>query len=126
MVNGLPQRFSKKVQICKKMVTWLCPRLFLRLAGVLFHLTIFLLSLTMDTCITTHNLESILLNLDNTEDIQDELGHMTDKAMKNGRKYVDSGFVHDMMGIILITYTSSRVAVDDKGATAQCCDFCEQ
>ena len=44
-------------------------------------------------------LESILLNLDNTEDVQDELGHMTDKAMKNGRKYVDLGFVHDMMGI---------------------------
>ena len=44
-------------------------------------------------------LESILLNLVNTEDTQDELGHMTDKAMKNGRKYVDSGFVHDMMDI---------------------------
>jgi hypothetical protein len=25
------------------------------------------------------------------------LGHMTDKPLKNGRKYVDSGFVHDMM-----------------------------
>ena len=24
---------------------------------------------------------------------------MTDKLMKNGRKYVDSGFVHDMMDI---------------------------
>ena len=43
--------------------------------------------------------ESILLNLDNTEDIQDGLGHMTDKPMKNGRKYVDSGFVHDKMDI---------------------------
>ena len=53
MVNGLPQRFSKKVLICKKMVSWLRLRLFLRLAGVLFHLTTFLLSLTMDTCITT-------------------------------------------------------------------------
>ena len=31
-------------------------------------------------------LESTLLNLDYTEDVQDELGHMTDKAMKNGRK----------------------------------------
>ena len=28
---------------------------------------------------------------------EDGLGHMTDKPMKNGRKYVDSGFVHDMM-----------------------------
>ena len=44
-------------------------------------------------------LESILLNLDNTEDIQDGLGHKTDKPMKNGRKYVDSGFVHDIMDI---------------------------
>ena len=26
-----------------------------------------------------------------------DLGHMTDKPLKNGRKYVDSGFVHDMM-----------------------------
>ena len=30
-------------------------------------------------------------------DIDDGLGHMTDKPMKNGRKYVDSGFVHDVM-----------------------------
>ena len=44
-------------------------------------------------------LESTPLNLDNTEDIEDGLGHMTDKPMKNGRKHVDSGFVHDMMDI---------------------------
>ena len=35
------------------------------------------------------------------EDDQDEidagLGHMTDKPLKNGRKYVDSKFVHDRM-----------------------------
>ena len=34
------------------------------------------------------------------EDDQDEidgLGHMTDKPLKNGRKYVDSKFVHDLM-----------------------------
>ena len=31
------------------------------------------------------------------EDIDDRLGHMTDKPMKNGRQYVDSGFVHDVM-----------------------------
>ena len=28
---------------------------------------------------------------------EEELGHMTAKPLKNGRKYVDSGFVHDMM-----------------------------
>ena len=33
------------------------------------------------------------------QDHEDEegLGHMTAKPLKNGRKYVDSGFVHDMM-----------------------------
>ena len=33
------------------------------------------------------------------QDDEDEegLGHMTAKPLKNGRKYVDSGFVHDMM-----------------------------
>ena len=34
------------------------------------------------------------------EDDQDEidgLGHVTDKPLKNGRKYVDSKFVHDLM-----------------------------
>ena len=44
-------------------------------------------------------LESIPLDLDNIEDIEDELGHMTDKPMKKGGKYMDSGFVHDMMDI---------------------------
>ena len=45
-------------------------------------------------------LESTPLNLDNTEDIEDGLGHVTDKPMKNGRKYVVSGFAHDMVDII--------------------------
>ena len=30
------------------------------------------------------------------EDDDQGLGHMTAKPLKNGRKYVDSGFVHDM------------------------------
>ena len=41
-----------------------------------------------------YTLESLPNDL---EDIDDGLGHMTDKPMKNGRKYVDSGFVHDVM-----------------------------
>ena len=41
-------------------------------------------------------LESIQ-NIDDTQDIEDGLGHMTDKPLKNGRKYVNSGFVHDLM-----------------------------
>ena len=44
-------------------------------------------------------LEPIPLNLDNTEDIKDRLRHITDKPMKNGRKYLDSCFVHDVMDI---------------------------
>ena len=31
------------------------------------------------------------------EDDEEGLGHMTAKPLKNGRKYVDSGFVHDVM-----------------------------
>ena len=30
------------------------------------------------------------------EDHNQGLGHMTAKPLKNGRKYVDSGFVHDV------------------------------
>ena len=35
-----------------------------------------------------------------SEDQDDGLGHMTDKPMKNGRKYMDYGFVHDMMDTV--------------------------
>ena len=45
-------------------------------------------------------LESIQNVADHPEDIEDGLGHMTDKPLKNGRKYVDSGFVHDMMDTV--------------------------
>ena len=41
-------------------------------------------------------LESIQ-NAVNSDHSEEGLGHMTDKPMKNGRKYVDSGFVHDTM-----------------------------
>lgn len=45
-------------------------------------------------------LESICTILTSTNDEEDDdqgLGHMTDKPLKNGRKYVDSGFVHNMV-----------------------------
>lgn len=45
-------------------------------------------------------LESIQNVADHPEDIKDRLGHMTDKPLKNGREYVDSGFVHDMMDTV--------------------------
>ena len=32
--------------------------------------------------------------------IKDGLGHMMDKPLTNGRKYVDSGFVHDIMDMV--------------------------
>ena len=44
-------------------------------------------------------LESIQ-NIDDTQDIEDGLGHTTDKPLKNGRKNVNSGFVHDLMDTI--------------------------
>ena len=37
---------------------------------------------------------------DHPEDIEDGLGHMTAKPLKRRRKYVDSGFVHDMMDTV--------------------------
>ncbi|CAH3020708.1 unnamed protein product, partial [Porites evermanni] len=39
-------------------------------------------------------------DINGREEIEDGLGHMTDKPLKNGRKYVDSGFVHDMMDTV--------------------------
>ena len=53
-------------------------------------------------------LESTPLNLDNTEDIEDELGHIPDKPMKNGRKYVVPCFVLDMMDITSYELTCGR------------------
>lgn len=52
-----------------------------------------------DTCITRRENP---FNLDNAEDTEDELGHMTDKPMKNGRNFVYSGFVHDMVDVIFM------------------------
>ena len=40
-------------------------------------------------------LESIP-NVTDCGEIVDGLGHVTDKPMENGRKYVDSGFVHEL------------------------------
>ena len=39
-------------------------------------------------------------DINGPEEIEDGLGHMTDKPLKNGRKYVDSGFVHDIMDTV--------------------------
>ena len=45
-------------------------------------------------------LESIQSVANHPDNIEDRLGHMTDKPLKNGRKYVDSGFVPDMMDTV--------------------------
>ena len=47
-----------------------------------------------------YTLESIQNVADYPEDIEEGLEHMTDKPLKNGRKYVDSDFVHDMMDMV--------------------------
>lgn len=76
-------------------------------------------------------LESVQ-DINGPEEIEDGLGHMTDKPLKNGRKYVDSGFVHDMMDTVncdrYIFCASSCLAVDENRVSAQCycCDICEQ
>ena len=44
-------------------------------------------------------LESVQ-DINGAEEIEHRLGHMTDKPLKNGRKYVDSGFVHDIMDTV--------------------------
>ena len=55
--------------------------------------------------------ESIQNVADHPEDIEDGLGHMTDKPLKNGRKYVNSGFVHDMMDTVNGDHYSVRAHV---------------
>ena len=42
----------------------------------------------------------LVQDINGAEEIGDGLGHMTDKPLKNGRKYVDSGFVHDTMDTV--------------------------
>ena len=37
--------------------------------------------------------------LESIESLVTDLGHLTDKPLKSARKYVDSGFVHDIMGM---------------------------
>ena len=44
---------------------------------------------SIQTVVVDHN--------QNDEENDQGLGQMTDKPLKNGRKYVDSGFVHDLM-----------------------------
>lgn len=44
-------------------------------------------------------LESVK-DINGAEDIEDGLGHVKDRPLKNGRKYVDSGFVHDVMDTV--------------------------
>ena len=90
LVNGLPQ---KKVQI----YSWFIPS-----TGWFAFPSYTFPSLFNIGHVHYYVLESIPLNLYNTEDIEDALGHMTGRPMKNRRKYVDSGFVHDMMGIIFM------------------------
>ena len=46
-----------------------------------------------------YTLESVQ-DINGAEEIENGLGHMTDKPLKNGRKYVDSGFVHDIMNTV--------------------------
>ncbi|XP_015780592.1 PREDICTED: uncharacterized protein LOC107358507 [Acropora digitifera] len=55
-------------------------------------------------------LESIR-NVNASEDDEEGLRHMTDKPLKNGRKYVDSGFVHDLMDTVTAEHYLVRAHV---------------
>ena len=46
---------------------------------------------------TLESIESLVTDYD--EDGDCDLGHLTDKPLKSARKYVDSGFVHDVMSM---------------------------
>ena len=46
-----------------------------------------------------YTLESVQ-DINGAEEIEDGLGQMTDKPLKNGRKYVDSGFVYHIMDTV--------------------------
>ena len=72
------------------------PTFHCRLTGIIFSQRI---SLTVNYGHIHHYaLESMeTLATDYDEDGDCDLGHMTDKPLKNARKYVDFGFVHDDM-----------------------------
>ena len=55
-------------------------------------------------------LESIQ-NVNVTEENDEGLGHITDKPLKNGRKCVDSGFVHDVMDTLTADHYLVRAHV---------------
>jgi len=55
-------------------------------------------------------LESIH-NANVTDENVEGLGHMTDKPLKNGRKYVDSGFVHNVMDTLTADHYLVRAHV---------------
>ena len=67
-------------------------------------------------------------DINGAEEIKDRLGHMMDKPLKNGRKYVDSGFVHDIRDVVNGERYFMRAHVDENRAATQCycCDICEQ
>ena len=58
------------------------------------------------------------------QDDEDEegLGHMTAKPPKNGRKYVDSGFVHDMMDTKTEEHYFLKAHVYEEWTAPQCFD----
>ena len=65
------------------------------------------------------SIESLVTDYD--EDGDCDLGHLTDKPLKNARKYVDSGFIHDVMDTKSKDYFFVRayVAFNENGAPAQ-------
>ena len=82
MVNGLPQKLSKKVQKEQENGNLTSPP-FISLTGWRAFPSNNIPSLFNYGHVNYYALESIPLNLDNTEYIEDGLGHTTDIPMKN-------------------------------------------
>ena len=78
-----------------KVVMWFRFQRFHRRDGEIFHLVT-----SRNSSTTGHVHYYVLESIGNVNENEEEdlgLGHMTDRQLKNGRKYVHSGFVHDLM-----------------------------
>lgn len=99
---------SRKVVKFSKVGRWFRFQTFYPRFGVCFLLTTLPIPLTMETYITMpESIQNVNVTVENDEG----LGHMTDKPLKKGRKYVDSGFVHDVMDTLTADHYLVRAHV---------------
>lgn len=95
MANGSPLKFSKKMQSYKQIVASLLP--FVPSTGWCAFPSQNIPSLFNYGHVHYYALESVE-DINGAKGFKDRLGHMTEKPLKNGRKFLVLGFVHDIMG----------------------------